>query len=122
MTDAIKRTLLFMLITLCVGAQDKQPPLTISPNAAVNSSSVLVMFSPGPKIELILRDKDGKPSEIMRIKDKDEKVLITLHLDGSIKTENGFKADEAGADFWRAVALTYRPVCAEVLTDRYRHD
>lgn len=93
------------------------PEFSIAPINIANETSVLANLSKGPSIEIITIDQN-KPAELLRIKDADGNMLITVHMDGSVTTDNGYKADAAAKDFWKALAAYYKPVCNQAMESK----
>ncbi len=98
-------------------ANNENQPLNITTKSNIVSTAFRVNFANGPSVEIITVDGD-KPAELLRIKNGKLETLLTVHMDGSVTTANGFQADESAKIFWKALADNYRPVCNQALKDQ----
>lgn len=133
----MKRLIVFLLLATSVGAQSQTPDVVppvkhdsdsevfVTPqfNSIPHSTKTAIQATLDDGITVqVLTVEDDKAPEIIRIKDAQGNVLITLHVDGSSTVGDKFKPDEAAKDFWKAMALVYPPVCKEVNKPKAKAD
>lgn len=73
-------------------------------------SNVITLAQPSIHIEIITNGKD-----ILKITDKDDKLMLIVHMDGSIDTGENFDADDTARKFWKALAEAYPSICKSAL-------
>lgn len=75
------------------------------------TSNLIILAQPSIHIEIITNG--GK--DMLKITDKDDKLMLIVHKDGSIETGENFDADDTARKFWKALADAYPSICKSAL-------
>jgi len=117
----VKRALLLVVLLFAVGAwpQEKKPnpylDLVLDTKGSSHISFIATLKD-GPNVEIIYIDhfkEKGERRGIIRIYDKNNKLVVDVDESGKAVYGEGYAGNDAARIFWKALADYYPPICEQ---------